>query len=1347
MGQDVRFQGAWGRQGWLGRSVAAAVLCAAAIASLLPSSPARAQSYTWGGTGSSTTTTNYNTATNWSTGLGGAPPIFPTQSAIFGSAGSATIAIGGGPMLPDSWTFNANSQSYTISGNEVDFSLSGTTGGLINHANTGQTITISTNVNDGGGGSVMVQQLGNSTLVLSGTNGYAGGTVISAGTVQVTNANSVGSGTITLDGGTFQMQSPTVSTIAFSNNIVVNAAGGTVDAAGAQVNLQGVIADGVGAGVLQLADSSGGFGVTILSGTNTYSGGTLVTGATVQVTNNSSVGTGTVTLNNSAFQADGLSNLTFTNNFKINNSANGSAIDTNGTTLTITGNITDGTGAGKLTVLDSSIGGGGIVVLDGANTYSGGTTICFCGTLQLGDTTHTGSIVGAVTNEGLFNIVNADTSGITSITNDGSSGVGITSFAAGTAGHATIVNEFGGSTVFLGSSSAGSANISNHDGGVTAFGLSGGNDISTAGNATISNNDGGTIFSGHTNAGTATITTRNFGGVLFDDQSSAVSATIINNNNGFTTFGSAFGTDTATAANANITNNSGGQTGFNAFTTAGNATITTNSGGSTYFYDNSTGGTAQFITSGTGLVDFSGSLGPNGDGRITAGSIAGSGFYYIGAGNTLIVGGNNLSTAVSGVIADTNPCGCGSPGSGALEKTGTGTLTLSGANTYSGGTTVNAGTLQLAGVGTLGAVTATTTVNAGGTLDLGSTTQTQAALKLAGGTLQNGNLNAPITSTGGTINNLGGSASLAITSGTTILTGIDNFTGGTTVSNATLTVNGLLSDPTINSGGFLNGIGSVGNTAIQSGGTFAPGNGTPGTSMTVAGNLALQSGAMYVVMLNSTSSSSANVTGTATLGGATVNAIYANGSYVSKQYTILTAGSVSGTFGTFTNTNLPTNFSTALSYDARNAYLNLTLNFTPTPPVTPPTTPPVTPPSSPPGPAAPSFGGLNFNQLNVGNALINFFNTTGGIPMVYGTLTPAGLTQASGELATASQQTTFDAMNLFLGLLTDPFMQRNGMPSPTPGASGYADEALGYAAAGKRDAYAMFTKAPPAPFVQRWSTWVAGYGGSQNTDGNAAAGSNNTTSSVYATAVGADYLFSPNTVAGFALAGGGTNFSVVNSGSGHSDLFQAGAYVRHTEGAAYISAALAYGWQDITTTRTVTAAGFDQLRAEFNANAYSGRVEGGYRFVAPWTGGVGITPYAAGQFTTFDLPSYAESVLSGAGTFALGYGAKGVTDARSELGFRTDKSWAMPNGVLTLRSRFAWAHDFDPDRSIGATFQALPGASFVVNGAAQAHDSALTTASLEMKWMNGWSAAATFEGEFSDVTSSYAGKGVVRYQW
>jgi uncharacterized protein with beta-barrel porin domain len=58
-----------------------------------------------------------------------------------------------------------------------------------------------------------------------------------------------------------------------------------------------------------------------------------------------------------------------------------------------------------------------------------------------------------------------------------------------------------------------------------------------------------------------------------------------------------------------------------------------------------------------------------------------------------------------------------------------------------------------------------------------------------------------------------------------------------------------------------------------------------------------------------------------------------------------------------------------------------------------------------------------------------------------------------------------------------------------------------------------------------------------------------------------------------------------------------------------------------------------------------------------------------------------------------------------------------------------------------------PGASFVVNGATQARDSALVTTAAELKWLTGFSLAATFDGTFSDVTRSYAGKGVARYNW
>uniref|UniRef100_A0A973VYW7 Autotransporter domain-containing protein n=2 Tax=Bradyrhizobium septentrionale TaxID=1404411 RepID=A0A973VYW7_9BRAD len=914
-------------------------------------------------------------------------------------------------------------------------------------------------------------------------------------------------------------------------------------------------------------------------------------------------------------------------------------------------------------------------------------------------------------------------------------------FNASTAGNARIIEN--GFLVFHDTSTAGNATITNNGGSGMRF-----RDSSTAGNATIINNFD-LAFVNSSTAGNATITTNSGGTTSIQDTASGGTARFILNGtgaldiSGLTTGGTTAGSiegggnilldantltvggnDLSTTFSGVITPVSGVFSGTGGLIKVGTGTLTltginTYTGGTTF-----SSGTLS-VSGDANLGDFSGRLIFDG-GTL---EVSGAGFtssraVQIGS-NGGAVQADTGSLALSGVISDLGGA------TGAVTKTGNGTLVLSGNNTYSGGTIINAGMLQLSGAGTLGATSGTTTVNGGGTLDLGGTTQTQAALALAGGTLQNGLLNGAISSTGGTIDGLGGAASLDATAGTTLVLGTNTFTGGTTVTNATLTVNGSLSDPTIGAGGLLNGTGSVGDTTIQSGGAFAPGSGTPGTSMTVNGNLAFQSGALYLVAVNPSTASFANVSGAATLGGASVNATFANGSYISKQYTILSAGSVSGTFGTLTNVNLPANFSDTLSYDATHAYFNLALNFTPPP-------------------SAPNYGrGLSIKQQNVANTLVNYFNTTGGIPMVYGTLTPSGLTQASGELATGSQQTTFDAMNLFLGLLTDPFMNRNGGVASASGAPSYAEEGdtNAYAATRKTNAYAMFTKAPPIPFVPRWSVWAAGYGGSQSTSGNAVVGSNDTTSSVYGTAVGADYLFSPNTIAGFALAGGGTNFSVVNSGSGRSDLFQAGAYIRHTEGAAYVTAALAYGWQDITTNRTVTVAGIDQLRAEFNANTYSGRLEGGYRFAAPWTGGIGITPYAAGQFTTFDLPGYAEQALVGSSAFALTYGAKSVTDVRSELGIRTDKSFAMSDGVLTLRTRFAWAHDYDPDRSIAATFQALPGASFVVNGAAQASDSVLTTASIDMKWLNGWSAAATFEGEFSDVTSSYAGKGVVRYTW
>ena len=101
------------------------------------------------------------------------------------------------------------------------------------------------------------------------------------------------------------------------------------------------------------------------------------------------------------------------------------------------------------------------------------------------------------------------------------------------------------------------------------------------------------------------------------------------------------------------------------------------------------GGHDVVVSSG---ADMSGLIAP----AMTAGSIEGQGTYFLGS-NALIVGGNNMSTTVSGTISDGGASG-GTGGS--LVKVGAGILTLSGTNTYTGTTTVNAGVLVVNDVGT-----------------------------------------------------------------------------------------------------------------------------------------------------------------------------------------------------------------------------------------------------------------------------------------------------------------------------------------------------------------------------------------------------------------------------------------------------------------------------------------------------------------------------------------------------------------------------------------------------------------------------------------------------------------------
>ena len=81
------------------------------------------------------------------------------------------------------------------------------------------------------------------------------------------------------------------------------------------------------------------------------------------------------------------------------------------------------------------------------------------------------------------------------------------------------------------------------------------------------------------------------------------------------------------------------------------------------------------------------------------------------------------------------------------------------------------------------------------------------------------------------------------------------------------------------------------------------------------------------------------------------------------------------------------------------------------------------------------------------------------------------------------------------------------------------------------------------------------------------------------------------------------------------------------------------------------------------------------------------------------------------------------------------------------RLRAAWAHDWTSDATLNPLFQALPGTGFIVTGAQPVKDSALASAGAELRFVNGWSLGARFDGEFANRARTYTGTGTLRYTW
>jgi outer membrane autotransporter protein len=628
--------------------------------------------------------------------------------------------------------------------------------------------------------------------------------------------------------------------------------------------------------------------------------------------------------------------------------------------------------------------------------------------------------------------------------------------------------------------------------------------------------------------------------------------------------------------------------------------------------------------------------GPLGDKKLSAGLIAGSGFWRLGA-NELTVGSNNRSTEVSGVVS-----GVG----GSLVKTGNGTLTLSGANTYTGATIVDAGTLAV-----------------------------------------NGSI---------------ASSSLVF----------------------------------VNPGATLGGTGTVAATFLDNGATLSPGTPTSIGTLTVNTALLFCNCSAYAVKISATDADKTVVNGQAALAGA-VHVTATKRVARTTTYTILTAAAIDPLAPTFDSVTLTNSLArnARLSYVGNDVLLTVDLGLL--------------------SPMLPDFA--TANQTKVAGAIDNALLGGANLPASFNTLfdlSGAQLTNAldqlSGQAAGGAAQAGTQMTTAFLTLLLNPF---GGAPAGgSGGALGYArgfgagettlapEAAAAYAAVTPKD------KRVSAPFNRRWSFWGGGFGGANWTGGDAATGSADTRSRAYGFAAGADYRATADLLVGFALAGGGTSWSLAQGlGGGRADVFQIGAYASRTFGAAYVSAALTYAWHDVSTDRTVAVAGTDKLDAGFNAHSVGGRIEGGYRFATSW---MGVTPYAALQVQNFRTPGYSETAASGSNTFALTYDARSTTSTRLELGAWFDNTIALDRGnVLALRSRAAWAHDHSSNPGLGAAFQTLPGSNFTVNGAQAPANSLLMSLGAELRLANGWSIGGRFDGEFASGSQTYAGTGTIRYTW